>query len=425
MSTHYDTLGVSRTATRAEIRRAANKLARRYHSDTSTSGKTDSRYQDVIEAKAVLTNQKKREAYDRSVFGTHYTETPDPPTFSFAGLAQSDFLREAREGVRVKDRKEPFIGSINSRRQMLRITLLLGLMTVGASLLSWISAVYLHLSLVANPRSEIVSNLIGVNLIVWISVFRAYSLGRLRVGVSAAIAIVSFLLFASTSSNGVFTLSYLLLCASSFLLMLTRARPRTTEAKRKSRRIPASEKYMMFSQVFGDDQFSRSPDPISEPLCRETAQSLALLISSSDLSNTKVFNRIENDDVLADHVILSGSDIILVGSASVNAGTVDPNKMLDGACRIFTPGMTYMKKSLRNLRAEFPESKVRGIIVTVPYGDAPTSFEPSDLGDIAFCTPSDLAQTIGMRVARNQTPLDLDIAGYLLRSSISRSPSSI
>lgn len=425
METHYDILGISKDASRAEIRMAANRLAHRYHSDTSTDGTTDSRYQKVIEAKAVLTNQKKREAYDRSVFGKEYDDTPEAPTFSFAGLARSDFLRKARGNIKAGTRKETFIGSRRSRRLMFQITLALSLGTFGASLLSWISAVFFKLSLVAEPVSAVIENTAGIILLVAVSAFRAYCLGRLRTATSFVFALLMFFVFASTASNGVFALLYLLLSASSFLLMLSRSRPSTVPEARKDNRVPASEAFVNSRKVFGDDEFKNTDDPISEPLRRETAKALGSLIGSSNIDNAKVFHRVERgSDVVADHVIVSGDDIILVGSASVDPGKADPQKVLEGQCRVYTPGLIYMRNSIRNLRAEFPRSRVRGIVLVVSQNGT-VLLDQTDSGEVSVVTPPHLAYALGVSIARNQTPVNLDISGYMFRNCISRRPTEV
>lgn len=423
MTTHYDLLGVSRSASRAEIRRAANRLARKYHSDTSENGRTDDRYQKVVEAKAVLTNQKRREAYDRSVFGDDYEETPAAPTFSFTSFFRSDFLRKAREGVKVEQRKEPFVGSLHARRMMLIATIVLGLVAFGTSLFSWFSAVFLGVSLVASPSSAIIENLIGIIVLVAVSIFRTYWLGRLRTGVSFAVAFASFLLFASTSTNGLFASAYFLLSGAAFLLMLTRSRPSSTVERRADSRVPAREDFIKARSVFGDDRFSQTDDPISEPLRRETGRLLSSMIHSADIDNSKVFNRVENADVVADHVVLSGSDIILVASAQADHfGLL--SEVSGDDCRVFTPGAAHMRNSIRNLRMEFPRSRVRGVLVVASTEEKPQTVHQERSGEIHLCSPDILDRVIGSTVAKNSQPVDLDIAGYLLRSCTPRQNAS-
>jgi curved DNA-binding protein len=63
---YYKTLGVPRTATQAEIKKAFRKLARESHPDKLPGDKVaERRFKDVNEAHAVLSDPSKREKYDR------------------------------------------------------------------------------------------------------------------------------------------------------------------------------------------------------------------------------------------------------------------------------------------------------------------------------------------------------------------------
>jgi curved DNA-binding protein len=63
---YYKTLGVPRTASQAEIKKAFRKLARESHPDRHPGDKTaEGRFKDVNEAHAVLSDPSKREKYDR------------------------------------------------------------------------------------------------------------------------------------------------------------------------------------------------------------------------------------------------------------------------------------------------------------------------------------------------------------------------
>jgi DnaJ-class molecular chaperone len=62
---YYQTLGVPRTATAAEIKKAFRKLAREHHPDKKPGDKTaEQRFKDVNEANAVLSDPDKRAKYD-------------------------------------------------------------------------------------------------------------------------------------------------------------------------------------------------------------------------------------------------------------------------------------------------------------------------------------------------------------------------
>jgi curved DNA-binding protein len=61
---HYKTLGVARGASQQEIKRAYRRLARRYHPDVSSEAGAEERFKEVSEAYEVLSDTKKRSAYD-------------------------------------------------------------------------------------------------------------------------------------------------------------------------------------------------------------------------------------------------------------------------------------------------------------------------------------------------------------------------
>jgi curved DNA-binding protein len=61
---YYDLLGVSRTASAEEIRRAYRKLARQYHPDVNKSPEAATKFAEITEAYDVLSDAKKRKTYD-------------------------------------------------------------------------------------------------------------------------------------------------------------------------------------------------------------------------------------------------------------------------------------------------------------------------------------------------------------------------
>jgi molecular chaperone DnaJ len=67
---YYKTLGVKRAATADEIRKAYRRLARKYHPDLNPGDKAaEEKFKQLSEAYDVLSDQKKREVYDK--YGTY------------------------------------------------------------------------------------------------------------------------------------------------------------------------------------------------------------------------------------------------------------------------------------------------------------------------------------------------------------------
>jgi curved DNA-binding protein len=61
---YYSALGIERTASEGEVRKAYRKLARKYHPDVSTERNAEARMREINEANDVLRDKEKRAAYD-------------------------------------------------------------------------------------------------------------------------------------------------------------------------------------------------------------------------------------------------------------------------------------------------------------------------------------------------------------------------
>jgi molecular chaperone DnaJ len=75
---YYETLGVKKSASADDIRKAFRKLARKYHPDVNPGDKSaEERFKAISEANDVLSDPKKRKIYDQVGF---YSENIDPAT---------------------------------------------------------------------------------------------------------------------------------------------------------------------------------------------------------------------------------------------------------------------------------------------------------------------------------------------------------
>lgn len=98
---YYKTLGLQRSASPEDIKRAYRKLARKYHPDVSKEPDAEARFKEVAEAYSVLKDAEKRVAYD-DIGSKHASgESFSPPPgwdsgYEFsgaAGPADQDFSR--------------------------------------------------------------------------------------------------------------------------------------------------------------------------------------------------------------------------------------------------------------------------------------------------------------------------------------------
>src|SRR5579884_958603 len=73
---YYAILGVKKTASPEEIRKAFRKAARKYHPDVNPGDKkAEEKFKEISEANDVLSDEKKRKVYDQLGF---YSDNIDP-----------------------------------------------------------------------------------------------------------------------------------------------------------------------------------------------------------------------------------------------------------------------------------------------------------------------------------------------------------
>src|ERR1700741_1361947 len=73
---YYATLGVKKTASQEDIRKAFRKLARKYHPDVNPGDKkAEEKFKEISEANDILSDEKKRKVYDQLGF---YSDQIDP-----------------------------------------------------------------------------------------------------------------------------------------------------------------------------------------------------------------------------------------------------------------------------------------------------------------------------------------------------------
>jgi molecular chaperone DnaJ len=97
---YYGILGVKKTATAEEIRKAFRKLARKYHPDVNPGDKkAEEKFKEISEANDVLSDEKKRKIYDQLGF---YSDNIDPAAAEAAargGYAGGGFPGGSRGGA--------------------------------------------------------------------------------------------------------------------------------------------------------------------------------------------------------------------------------------------------------------------------------------------------------------------------------------
>ena len=90
---YYEVLGVSKSASDIEIKRAYRKLAKQYHPDVSTEENAEEKFKEVQEAYAVLSDESKRRQYDQYGHAAFDQMGGGAGGFDFSGFDFSDIFK--------------------------------------------------------------------------------------------------------------------------------------------------------------------------------------------------------------------------------------------------------------------------------------------------------------------------------------------
>jgi molecular chaperone DnaJ len=106
---YYELLGVARTATEVEIKKAFRAIAREVHPDISDDPEAGERFKEVVEAYEVLSNTERRQLYDRFGHAGLRSRGFAPTGFDFGSIGDlfSAFFGDDLFGVGTRARRSP------------------------------------------------------------------------------------------------------------------------------------------------------------------------------------------------------------------------------------------------------------------------------------------------------------------------------
>ncbi len=111
---YYEILGVNKDATKEEIKKAYKKLALKYHPDVSKDKNSEEKFKEISEAYAVLSDDNKRQQYDR--FGHEGFDQRFSQEDIFRGFDFESILREFGFGGFGSSIFESFFGGRRTRK---------------------------------------------------------------------------------------------------------------------------------------------------------------------------------------------------------------------------------------------------------------------------------------------------------------------
>lgn len=94
MKNYYEMLGVSRNASKEEIKKAYRRLAKEWHPDVNSSPEAHERFRDINEAYHILSDEQKRAEYDRIL------QSGDEKSYRDFMEYIQDFLESIWQGMR-------------------------------------------------------------------------------------------------------------------------------------------------------------------------------------------------------------------------------------------------------------------------------------------------------------------------------------
>jgi curved DNA-binding protein len=109
---YYEVLGVPRTASDAEIKKAFRKLAHKYHPDVAKDKRTaEEKFKEINEANEVLSDPEKRRKYDELGANWNRAEQPAAPRTGGYGGGPDEGYEFHFDGTGFSDFFEQFFGS--------------------------------------------------------------------------------------------------------------------------------------------------------------------------------------------------------------------------------------------------------------------------------------------------------------------------